>query len=254
MALEIIPAIDLRGGKAVRIQQGQSGAEARVAEDPVKVARQFAADGATRLHVVDLDGVRVGTPQNVPAIRDILRKVDIPVQVGGGFKTLELAERVLNLGAARILIGTTAASRDDALIVEILHKHGNRVIIGADMKDGFVATEAWTTRAHESMEMFGKRMVQAGAKRFLFTDVSREGTPHGVNVEATVAFARLVGVPVLASGGVAGKEDIEKLAAVSQPGGVEGVIIGKALYSGALNVADALTIAAAAGGGTNSPA
>lgn len=243
MSLEIIPAIDLKGGKAVRLQQGVFDTAARVAEDPVKVAKGFEAAGAKRIHVVDLDGARQGSPQNAPVVRQILRAVGIPVQVGGGLRTPELVERIVNLGADRVIVGTSAAV-DPVNAAEILARFGDKVIIGADAKDGFVAVGGWIERTDEAVETFGKRLVQIGARRFLFTDIARDGMLGGVNVEATKRFAEAVGVPVLASGGVAGPEDIVTLVAQTQPSGIEGVIIGKALYAGRLNLADALRIAA----------
>lgn len=241
MPFEIIPAIDLRNGKAVRLQKGSFDAETRVAEDPVKVARSFQDQGATRLHIVDLDGARVGLPQNVPTIREILRRVSIPVQIGGGLRTPELVERVLNLGAARVIVGTLAAI-DPVNAAEILARFGEKVIIGADARDGFVAVQGWMQHTGEAVETFGRRLAQMGARRFLFTDIARDGMLEGVNVDATRAFAEAVGASVIASGGVAGPGDIRALAAL-QPSGVEGVIIGKALYTGALTLADALAIA-----------
>lgn len=243
MPLEIIPAIDLRDGKAVRLQQGAFETATRVAEDPVKVAKKFEAEGATRIHVVDLDGARIGTPQNVPTIRAILRAVKIPVQVGGGLRTPELVERIVNLGADRVIVGTSAAT-DAANAGEILARYGDKIIVGADAKEGFVAVGGWIERTDEAVETFGKRLVALGARRFLFTDIARDGMLEGVNVEATQHFAEAVGMPVLASGGVAGPEDISTLAALAQPGGIEGVIIGKALYAGRLTLADALRLAA----------
>jgi phosphoribosylformimino-5-aminoimidazole carboxamide ribotide isomerase len=243
MPLQIIPAIELRDGKAVRTQRGPTGAEARVAADPVKTAKEFADAGVPRLHLIDLDGIRMGTPQNVPAIRDIVRRAGVPVQVAGGMKTRELAERVLNAGAERVVIGTTVASRDDALMLDLLAVYGERIVVAADARGGFVATDGFTTRPAETLAEFGKRLARAGARRFLFTDVAREGTLDGVDDAAAVAFARAAGVPVLAAGGVAGPGDIEKLARM-QPEGVEGVIVGKALYAGVLTLADALRIAA----------
>lgn len=244
MPLEIIPAIDLRDGKAVRLQQGAFETATRVAEDPVKVAKKFEAEGAKRIHVVDLDGARVGTPQNVPTIRAILRAVGVPVQVGGGLRTPELVERIVNLGADRVIVGTSAAV-DAVNAGEILARFGDKVIVGADTKEGFVAVGGWIERTDEAVETFGKRLVAMGARRFLFTDIARDGMLGGVNVEATQRFAQAVGVPVLASGGVAGPEDISTLAALAQPSGIEGVIIGKALYAGRLTLADALRLAAA---------
>ena len=244
MPFEIIPAIDLRGGKAVRLQRGAFETEARVAEDPVKVARAFQDQGAVRLHIVDMDGARMGSPQNVPVIRQILRQVSIPVQVGGGLRTPEMVERVVNLGVDRVVIGTLAAI-DAVNAAEILARFGEKVVVGADARDGFVAVQGWMQHTDEAVEAFGRRLVQMGACRFLFTDIARDGMLEGVNSEATQAFAEAVGVPVIASGGVAGPNDITALVRL-QPLGVEGVIVGKALYAGALTLADALHIAATA--------
>lgn len=242
--LEIIPAIDLLGGQAVRLQRGDFSSETRVAEDPVKVAAQFASDGATFLHIVDLDGARTGDPQNLSVIRDIIRRVpNLRVQVGGGVRTAERAEQVLNIGASRIIVGTTAAS-DPAVIGAMLEKYADEIIVGADTKDGHVAVQGWLSASKERTDDFGVRLAAMGAKRFLFTDVSRDGMLEGVNAEATAAFARTTGTPTLASGGVSGPEDIKILAEL-QPHGVEGVIIGKALYGGQLTVAEALRIARA---------
>lgn len=246
MPLEIIPAIDLVNGQAVRLKQGDFDTAVKVAEDPVRVARKFAEAGATRLHVVDLDGAKVGSPRNVSVLREIVRKAGIPVEFGGGLRTVEIIQSVFDRVPEldRIIVGTTAASADDALMLEILHRWGEKVVVGADTKDGYIAVQGWTARTHETAAEFGRRLVKMGARRFLFTDVARDGMLEGVNVEATRAFAEAVGVPVLASGGVGGPEDIQKLTAAAQPNGIEGVIVGKALYAGRLTLADALRIAA----------
>ena len=241
--LEIIPAIDLLRGQAVRLQRGDFDSEMRVAEDPVKVAQSFAAQGATFLHIVDLDGARTGDPLNLTVIREIIQQVpNLRVQVGGGIRTRERAEQVLGIGASRIIIGTTAASGDPAIIGNLLETYSEQIIVGADTKDGYVAVHGWLTASTERTEDFGKRLAGLGARRFLYTDVSRDGMLQGVNAEATVAFARATGKPTLASGGVSGPGDIEILAKL-QPEGVEGVIIGKALYSGQLTVEQALHLA-----------
>jgi phosphoribosylformimino-5-aminoimidazole carboxamide ribotide isomerase len=241
--LEIIPSIELRGGKAIRIQRGPTGTEARVPEDAVKAALRLQTEGATRLHLIDADGERVGTPQNVPLIRDILRKVSIPLQVGGGLRNIMLAERVLNLGVDRIYLEAVVGAQDDRVIREILLSYGSRVVVAADSRDGYVASNGWTARVAEPITEFGKRLVQLGAQRFLFTDVARADTLNGVNAEAASAFAQAVGVPVQVAGGVGGPEDISLLAKVAQaqPNGIEGVILGKVLYSGHLTLVDALS-------------
>ncbi|GAB4462659.1 MAG: 1-(5-phosphoribosyl)-5-[(5-phosphoribosylamino) methylideneamino]imidazole-4-carboxamide isomerase [Armatimonadaceae bacterium] len=236
--LEIIPAIDLRGGKAVRLIRGDFGQETRVAEDPVAVARGFAQQGAPRIHVVDLDGSRTGSRENAPLVAEIIRSVDVPVQVGGGIRSLETVQELLALGADRLIIGTSAA-QNEAVLKAMLEKFAERLIIGADADKGFVAVHGWQETTGERAEDFCIRLAAMGAMRFLFTDISRDGMLEGVNAEATATLARTVGKPIIASGGVAGIEDIRRLVAVHDQG-VEGVVIGKALYAGKLSLAEAL--------------
>jgi phosphoribosylformimino-5-aminoimidazole carboxamide ribotide isomerase len=242
--LEIIPAIDLRGGRAVRLKRGDFGQEEKVADDPVAVAVSFAAQGAPRIHVVDLDASRTGVPHETDIITAIVNAVAVPVQVGGGVRSLAVAERLLALGVDRVIVGT-AAARDSEVITALLQQFAPQIIIGADMKDGFVAVQGWMETTGERVDDFGRRMVTLGAQRFLITDVGRDGMLQGANVAATRDFARAVGVPVIASGGVADISDIEHLVKV-QPDGVEGVIIGKAIYAGRVTLADALRIASLA--------
>lgn len=241
MALEIIPAIDLLGGQAVRLKKGDFGTSEKVADDPVATARSFEESGATRIHIVDLDGAKTGEPVNHPVIRAILSAVSIPVQVGGGLRSVEKVGQILELGASRAIVGTSAAGNPEA-IAAILRHYGEQVIVGADASEGFVATHGWKETTGERVEDFCKRMATLGARRFLFTDIARDGMLQGVNVEATAALAEAVGLPVIASGGVGGIEDIEKLTQVQQSG-VEAVIVGKALYAGRLTLADALRVA-----------
>lgn len=243
--LEIIPAIDLMGGQAVRLKKGDFGTRERVADDPVATAAAFAAAGAMRLHLVDLDGARTGEPTNHPTIAAILAAVSIPVQVGGGLRTPDRVQAILELGADRAVVGTSAA-RDPEAIAAILARFGEQVVVGADASDGFIAVHGWKERTDERAEAFARRMVERGARRFLFTDIARDGMLEGVHVEATVAFAQAAQVPVIASGGVSGPEDIDRLRA-AQPSGIEGVIIGRALYAGYLTLEEALRRAGGAG-------
>lgn len=236
--LEIIPSIDLRGGQAVRLKRGDYGTEEKVAEDPVATARAFAEAGAPRLHIVDLDGAKTGVPGNADVVSTILKAVDMPVQVGGGIRSVEAAETLFARGADRLIVGTSAAQNPDVLKA-LLDRFGERLIIGADAADGLVAVHGWQETTGERVEEFGRRMVALGAGRLLYTNIGRDGLLEGVDAEGTAALARAVGVPVLASGGVAGIEDIYRLIAV-QPEGVEGVIIGKALYAGRLDLREAL--------------
>lgn len=241
--LEIIPAIDLLSGNAVRLKQGDYDSKTQVADDPIAVAQVFAADGATFLHIVDLDGARTGDGVNLPVIRAIIRAVPgLRVQVGGGIRTLDRAAQVLDAGAARLIVGTTAASGNPALIGAMLDRYAAQIIVGADTKNGYVAVHGWEQESAESTTDFGVRLAAMGAVRFLYTDVSRDGMLQGVNAEATAAFARATQTPTLASGGVAALTDIKNCAEL-QPQGVEGVIIGKALYAARFTVADALRTA-----------
>ena len=242
MMLEIIPAIDLFGGQAVRLRKGDFETSERVADDPIATALGFEKAGATRIHIVDLDGAKTGEATNHPVIQAILAAVSIPVQVGGGLRTPEKVGAMLALGASRVIVGTSAA-KSPAAIAAILAQYGEQVFVGADASDGFVATHGWKETSGERVEDFCKRMAALGARRFLFTDIARDGMLEGVNVEATAALAEAVGLPVIASGGVAGIADIEKLTAVQQRG-VEAVIVGKALYAGRLSLADALRVVA----------
>ena len=243
--LEILPAIDLLNGQAVRLKRGDYATSERVADDPVKVAQGFAADGATCLHIVDLDGARTGDGVNLPVIAAIIRAVPgLRVQVGGGVRTVGRLEQVLNAGAARVIVGTTAAS-DDAVIGAMLAKYAAQVIVGADTKNGYVAVHGWEQASAERTTDFGKRLADMGAARFLYTDVARDGMLQGVDADGTAALATATGKPVIASGGVATLADIEACARL-QPLGVEGVIIGKALYAGRFTVADAVRVARSA--------
>lgn len=240
--LEIIPAIDLRGGQAVRLQRGDFDTAQKVAENPVAVARGFAEQGAKRIHVVDLDASRTGVPHELETISAIVKAVDVPVQVGGGIRSVETAQRLFDLGVTRLIVGTTAA-RDANLVADLLSRFADRLIIGADAKDGIVAVQGWEETTGETATDFGRRLIALGAQRFLYTDIARDGMLQGVNAEGTAELARALGVPVIASGGVAGIADIKRLVAV-QPDGIEGVVIGKALYSGNLDLTEALSVAA----------
>jgi phosphoribosylformimino-5-aminoimidazole carboxamide ribotide isomerase len=241
MQFEVIPAIDLRGGQAVRLQKGDFGTTEKVAENPVDVARSFEAQGATRIHVVDLDASRTGVPHEAETIAAIIGAVSVPVQIGGGIRSLEIIERLLLLGADRLIVGTSAA-RDAELTARMLEKYAQSIIIGADTAEGYIAVQGWQEKTGETAEAFGKRLVGLGAERFLFTDIARDGMLQGPNIEATSAFARAVGVPVIASGGVSGIHDIKNLVR-AQPDGIEGVITGKAIYAGRLNLAEAFAVA-----------
>jgi len=241
--IEILPAIDLMGGQAVRLRKGDFETREKVADDPVATAIGFARTGARRIHVVDLDGARTGEPVNHPVIRAIVDAVDVPVQVGGGLRTVERVAAILALGADRAVVGTSAA-RDPEAIAAILGAHGPRIVVGADVHGDRIAVHGWKESTEETSADFARRMTALGASRFLFTDIARDGMLEGANVKATAAFARVAGVPVLASGGVAGIDDIRRLRRVVRDG-VEGVVMGKALYAGRIDLTEAIALAEA---------
>ncbi len=238
----IIPAIDLREGKCVRLAQGDFGRVTVYADDPAVVARKWQEQGATRLHVVDLDGSLAGEPKNAAAIQAIVGAVSMPVQVGGGIRNRETIERYLEVGVQWIILGT-AALRDEAFVRSSCRAHRGRIILGIDAADGKVAVQGWTEESAASPLVLAKRYEKEGLAAIIYTDIKRDGMGTGVNIEATKALAQAVEIPVIASGGVAGLEDIKKLREIEEYG-VTGVIIGKALYAGALSLTAAIEAAA----------
>lgn len=236
--MEIIPAIDIKGGKCVRLTQGNFEKQHLYSDDPVKIAKRWKDEGATRLHIVDLDGARLGTPQNRDIVRDIIRRVGLPVQYGGGVRTAEIAERMINIGVDRVVFGTAAIQ--DPLIGETLNKLGDRAVIGIDATDGYVAIEGWVQATHLKATDFALDIIRRGARRIIFTDIARDGMLTGPNIPAIREFLRSSSVPVIASGGVGTLDDIAALLPLC----VEGVIIGKSLYEGTVRLPDAIAIAA----------
>jgi phosphoribosylformimino-5-aminoimidazole carboxamide ribotide isomerase len=235
MRFELIPAIDLRGGRAVRLFQGDYDRETVFSDDPVAIARRWEAEGATRLHVVDLDGARSGEPVNRPVIERILDDATIPVQVSGGLRDAEAVERVLAAGAARAILGTVLT--DPHLARPLLERFGDRVIAGIDARDGRVAVRGWRETLELDAVELAQELAAAGARRVIFTDIGRDATLTGPNLEAMRRMAESVPIPVIASGGVGRIEDIRDLAALSC---LEGVIVGRALYTGAVSLPEAL--------------
>lgn len=238
--MEVIPAIDLRAGRCVRLYQGDYGRETVYAQDPVAVALEWQRQGATRLHVVDLDGAAQGRPANLDAINAILGQLTIPAQVGGGVRDAVTADTLLAAGAGRVVLGT-AAVEDPALVQRLCQRHGSqRVVVAIDAREGMVATRGWRETTAVSALTLAQAMAALGVCRLLYTDIARDGTLSGPNVAATAELARQTGLAVLASGGVSSLEDIRQLAEA----GVEGVILGRALYTGAIKLAEALAVAA----------
>ncbi len=243
--LTIFPAIDLKAGQVVRLAEGDMARATVYGDDPAGQARSFAAAGAGSLHVVDLDGAFAGASRNGAAVEGIIAAFSGHVQVGGGIRDMAGVERWLGLGVARVIIGT-AALKDPEFVKDAARRFPAQVVVGVDARDGFVATEGWADVSDVSVIDLARRFEDAGVAALLFTDVGRDGLLKGCNVEATVALARAVSIPVIASGGVADMGDIHALMP-HVADGIEGVITGRAIYDGRLDLADALRVAGGGG-------
>ena len=237
----IYPAIDVRGGRCVRLTEGRFDAETVFADDPAEMALKWAGLGAEFLHLVDLDGALAGEGKNVPVIERILQSVSIPVQLGGGIRNLETIEKLLSLGVTRLILGS-AAVKNPQLVEEACKKYPGHIAVGIDAKNGEVAIEGWGQGSGVAATELAKKMAAYGVETIIYTDISRDGMLSGVNVEATAALARACSVPIIASGGVASLEDIRRVKAVESDG-VQGCIIGKAIYTGAVDLKAALALA-----------
>ncbi|HEX7212628.1 MAG TPA: 1-(5-phosphoribosyl)-5-[(5-phosphoribosylamino)methylideneamino]imidazole-4-carboxamide isomerase [Methylomirabilota bacterium] len=233
---EIVPAVDLKGGRCVRLVQGRADAETVFSDDPVAMARRWEASGARRLHVVDLDGAFAGGPAQTDLVRAMIRAVSIPAEVGGGLREMAHVEAVLEAGARWAIVGTRAAL-DPVFLGEVCERFGERLMIGIDASDGRVAVDGWTRVLDLDAMALARDAAAAGAAGIIYTDIARDGTQGGPNLWSTEAVARAAGIPVLASGGVGSLDDIRQLATVP---GLAGVIVGRALYSGAVDLAAAV--------------
>ena len=239
----VIPAIDLREGRCVRLHQGRSDRETVFSEDPVAVARGWKDLGAERLHVVDLDGAFAGEPKQSALVVQIVAAVaPVPVELGGGLRDLRAVDAALATGIAWAVVGTRAAL-DQAFLSDVCRRHPGRIIVAVDARGARVAIKGWTEVVEETVAEVGARARDAGAAALLYTDVTRDGTETGPNVEETENLARRVAMPILASGGVGRVDDLKRLAAIP---GVVGAVVGRALYTGAIDLREA---AAAAGVG-----
>ncbi len=236
----IFPAIDLKGGQCVRLAEGDMDRATIYADDPGAQAKLFADAGARALHVVDLDGAFAGASRNGEGVARAIAGFNGRVQVGGGIRTRADVERWLEAGVWRTVMGTAALENAD-LVREVARAFPGRIVVAVDARDGFVATRGWATRSTVSVAELAQRFEDAGVAALLFTDVGRDGMLKGVNIDATLNLAAATTLPVIASGGVAGLDDIRAL--VGQPG-IEGVITGRALYDGRLDLAEALALAA----------
>jgi len=233
----LIPAIDLKDGKCVRLKQGDMNDSTTFGEDPAAMARRWLDAGARRLHLVDLNGAFAGKPVNEAAIKAIIKEVgdEIPVQLGGGIRDLDTIERYLDDGISYVIIGT-AAVKNPGFLRDACTAFGGHIIVGLDAKDGKVATDGWSKLSGHEVIDLAKKFEDYGVEGVIYTDIGRDGMLSGINIEATVKLAQALTVPVIASGGLSNLLDIDKLCAVESEG-VQGVICGRAIYSGDLDFA-----------------
>jgi phosphoribosylformimino-5-aminoimidazole carboxamide ribotide isomerase len=235
----IIPAIDLRGGQCVRLTQGRKQEATVYGDDPVAVARGFEAQGAQALHIVDLDGAFAdANAMNRKVVREIIRAVRIPAQFGGGLRTAEDVEQLIEHGAERVIIGTLAAKSPE-LLEKLVQLFGPRISVGIDARDGAVLTHGWEQAGTLTALELARRVADVGVERIIYTDVARDGMLGGVNIEQTRAIARASGLRVTASGGVSSLADLKALRGIEEPR-VDSVIVGKAMYEGRFTLKEAL--------------
>ncbi len=236
--MEVIPAIDLLDGKCVRLYQGDYDRVRTFNENPVEVARNWVEQGATRLHVVDLDGAKQGKSVNLAAIEAIVRAIDIPVQVGGGLRDRSSVAQLLGLGVQRIILGTVAVEQPE-LVTELCQEFPQQIVVGIDARNGKVATRGWLETSEVAATELAQRMAKQGAAAIIYTDIHRDGTLKGPNMEALKELTKAIDIPVIASGGVSSLTDLLSLLAL-EPLGVTGAIVGRAIYTGDVNLKEAV--------------
>lgn len=234
----IYPAIDVKDGKCVRLVQGRFDDVTVYSSHPWEMAKKFEQMGAEYLHVVDLDGARMGEPQNINIISDMAVKLGIPVQLGGGIRSIEMIEIILCKGIHRVILGTSAV-KDPELVKKAIKAFGNNLAVAIDAKDGMVAIEGWAKTSEFTAIGFAKKMEEYGAKTIIYTDISRDGMLNGPNLKAMEDMTKAVGIDVIASGGIRNLQDIKNLKEL----GVSGAIVGKAIYTGDIDLKEAITVA-----------
>jgi phosphoribosylformimino-5-aminoimidazole carboxamide ribotide isomerase len=235
--MDIIPAIDLKGGKCVRLYQGDYSKETVFSVDPVATALRWQEQGAGRLHLVDLDGAAAGEVRNTKAIEDIVKNTSLEVELGGGIRRTDVVEQLIKLGVQRVILGTVAVEQTE-LTKRIIKRFGEAIVVGIDARDSYVTTHGWMQISTMTALDLSQAMAAIGARRIIYTDVKRDGTLTEPNYEATAELVNKLKIPVVASGGISSIEHIRKLAKL----GVEGVIIGKALYTGDIDLKEALAV------------
>ncbi len=244
--IEIIPAIDLKNGKCVRLEQGDMKRDTVFSEDPVATAKRWENEGGKRLHVVDLDGAFKGKPQNREVIEKIVDALHIPVQIGGGIRDIETIEQYVEIGVDRVILGTIA-QKEPALVIKACELFHERIVVGIDARDGKVAVQGWAEVTGKSAMELAADYEDYGVEAIIYTDISKDGMMEGPNIEATRELALSIDIPVIASGGVSSLDDIKALIELEKDG-VVGVITGKAIYSGALNLKEAVAFTESSGG------
>lgn len=232
--MDVIPAIDLLNGRCVRLYQGDYAQVEQVGSDPLTQAQIWADQGASRLHLVDLDGAKHGDPVNHQVIEQIVKHLRIPVQVGGGIRSLETAKRLLDLGVAQVIVGTLAVEQPE-LLAQMCQHFPQRILVGIDAREGWVATRGWVEASRIRATDLVEQVAQLGAAAIIYTDIQRDGTLQGPNLEQLRAVAQVSGIPVIASGGIGSLTHLLSLLTLA-PLGVSGVIVGKALYAGAFTL------------------
>ena len=235
--MEVIPAIDLRGGKCVRLYQGDYSQETVFSEDPVGIALHWQSLGALRLHLVDLDGAAKGELCHLSIISEMAKVVKIPVQVGGGIRQLETIEQLLAAGVGRVILGTTAVENPQ-LVKEACHGFGEAIIVGIDARDGYVCTQGWQKKTSITAAELVQEMATLGVRRFIYTDITRDGTLTQPNFEVIAELVSKTSLPIIASGGVSSTSHLERLSQLD----VEGVIVGRALYTKDIKLEEALAV------------
>jgi phosphoribosylformimino-5-aminoimidazole carboxamide ribotide isomerase len=236
----IIPAIDLREGQCVRLIQGDPRQTTVFSDDPVEMAKKWVDMGAPMLHLVDLDGAFVGAPQNLEVVHQIAEAVEVPLQLGGGIRSMEMVQKVMDAGVERVILGTAAIAEPD-LVQAACREHGERIAVGIDSKDGLVAVEGWESTVEKTFLELGQEVKDWGVTRIIFTDTRRDGTMKGPNIESTRLVAEKLGLKIIAAGGVSDMNDLFSLKELEAVG-LEGVIIGKALYMGTVDLEEAIRL------------
>ena len=234
----IFPAIDLYDGKAVRLYKGDYAQMTVYSDNPIEIARDFEAAGARFIHMVDLEGARDGSTPNLPIVADVARNTSLFVEIGGGIRDMETVEKYLSAGVSRVILGTAAVS-NEAFLREAVAKHGEKIAVGADVKDGYIAIKGWLERSAYTLEAFMEKMQALGVKTVICTDISKDGAMKGTNRELYRDLSRKFSMDIVASGGVSTMEDIHALTAMN----LYGAIIGKAYYTGAIDLAEAIRAA-----------